>query len=135
MDNMTTAQRSVAMSRVRGSDTKPEIEVRRALHRLGYRYVLHDRKLPGVPDLVFPSRGKIIFVHGCFWHQHDRCRYASPPTTRVDFWMPKLAANRARDVANLAKLRRLGWSVMVVWECELKNHSRAVSRMVKFLDS
>jgi DNA mismatch endonuclease (patch repair protein) len=135
MDNLTVAQRRFTMSRVRGSGTGPEMTVRKALHRLGYRYVLHDKRLPGVPDLVFPSREKIIFVHGCFWHQHENCRYGNPPSTRVDFWLPKLAANRARDKSNLAKLRRLGWKVMVVWECELKTLPKTIARMVKFLES
>ena len=134
MDNMTEAQRSFAMSRVRGKSTKPEMLVRRALHKLGYRYVLHDKRLPGAPDLVFPARRKVIFVHGCFWHQHEKCRYAAPPSTRVDFWLPKLAANRARDASNTAKLRRAGWKALVVWECELKDLSKAVNRITKFLD-
>ena len=118
MDNMTAAQRSAAMSRVRAGETKPEMMVRRALHRLGYRYVLHDRRLPGAPDLVFPSRRKIIFVHGCFWHQHHGCKKAAPPSSRIDFWLPKLAANRARDRAVSQRLRREGWDVAIVWECE-----------------
>jgi DNA mismatch endonuclease, patch repair protein len=122
------------MKSVRGSDTKPEMLVRRALHKLGYRYVLHDKRLPGSPDLVFPIRGKVIFVHGCFWHQHENCRYSDPPSTRVDFWLPKLAANRARDVRNLRKLKKAGWKTMVLWECELYDFSRALKRMVGFLN-
>jgi len=135
MDNLTKTQRSFAMSRVRGRGTSPEMTVRKALHNLGYRYVLHDRRLPGAPDLVFPSRGKIIFVHGCFWHQHGSCRYGSPPSTRVDFWLPKLAANRQRDRSNTAKLRRLGWKVLIVWECELKTLPKTIARMVNFLEN
>jgi DNA mismatch endonuclease, patch repair protein len=122
------------MSRVRGSDTKPEMLVRRALHKLGYRYVLHDRRLPGIPDLVFPSRRKVIFVHGCFWHQHENCRHSAPPSTRLDFWLPKLAANRARDARNSRTLSESGWRVMVLWECELNDLPPAVVRMVKFLN-
>ncbi|MEO5670210.1 MAG: very short patch repair endonuclease [Ramlibacter sp.] len=134
MDNMTVAQRSSAMSRVRGTGTKPEMLVRKALHRLGYRYKLHDRQLPGVPDLVFPSRKKIIFVHGCFWHQHG-CKKAMPPASRIDFWLPKLAANRARDKAVARQLRRAGWTVRTVWECELQqNRDRAIAGLVDFLE-
>jgi DNA mismatch endonuclease, patch repair protein len=135
MDNMNAAQRSAAMSRVRATETKPELLVRRALHRLGYRYILHDRRLPGVPDLVFPARRKIIFVHGCFWHQHVGCKKAMPPTSRIDFWLPKLAANRARDKSVLRQLRRAGWQVAIVWECELKGDlQKTIAGLIEFLN-
>jgi DNA mismatch endonuclease, patch repair protein len=134
-DNMTAAQRSALMKRVRRADTTPEMIARRALHGLGYRYVLHDRKLPGSPDLVFPGPRKVIFIHGCFWHQHEGCRFATVPSSRIDFWLPKLAANRVRDRSCAAKLRKSGWKVMTVWECELRDVPRAVRRMVLFLDS
>jgi DNA mismatch endonuclease, patch repair protein len=135
MDNMTQSQRSAAMSRVRGKDTKPEMLVRRGLHRLGFRYVLHDRRLPGSPDLTFPSRKKAIFVHGCFWHQHEGCRFATVPSTRPEFWGPKLKANRDRDAAAVQALKREGWKVRIVWECELARPELVIARLVKFLES
>jgi len=109
------------MALIRGRDTKPELRVRRALHAAGLRYVLHDRRLPGVPDLVFPSRRIALFVHGCFWHQHPSCKAARMPKSRLDFWKPKLDGNVARDKRQRAKLRRMGWSVMVIWECETRD--------------
>jgi len=107
------------MSRIRAKDTKPELTVRSLLHRLGYRYRLHDRKLPGCPDLVLPRWNCVVFVHGCFWHRHSRCRYAYVPKSRKAFWMAKFAANVSRDKQTLRRLRRLGWKPIVVWECEL----------------
>lgn len=133
-DTLTTAERSALMKRVRRSDTTPEMVVRRALHRRGFRYVLNDRRLPGSPDLVFPSRRKVIFVHGCFWHYHQGCARAKIPSTRPEFWAPKLAANRARDKAAVSALRRAGWRVMTVWECELLDADRAIERIVRFLE-
>lgn len=106
------------MSRVRGKDTKPEMAVRRMLHRDGYRYRLHRRDLPGTPDLVFPSRRVALFVHGCFWHRHEHCRRASTPKTRVAFWENKFRRNVERDRINLNRLEQQGWRVIVVWECE-----------------
>jgi DNA mismatch endonuclease (patch repair protein) len=108
------------MALVRGKNTKPEIAVRRLVHALGYRFRLHRRDLPGAPDLVFPGRRKVIFVHGCFWHQHDdpSCWRSRLPKTRQEFWVPKLAGNAARDRRNLAALGAAGWKTMVVWECQ-----------------
>lgn len=116
-------ERSENMRRVRSKNTRPEMIVRRALHRVGLRYRLHDRKLPGQPDLVFPSRRSVVFVHGCFWHRHERCKRAAPPATNEEFWLRKLAQNVSRDAAATAQLRELGWSVHVVWECEIRNGS------------
>jgi len=122
------------MSRIRGKDTKPEMIVRRLVHAAGYRYRLHRRDLPGCPDLVFPGRGKVIFVHGCFWHRH-RCRYGrSMPSTRKAFWKRKLEANRARDRKNRRALRRQGWDVFVVWECQTKRPDWLLPRLVNFLE-
>jgi len=122
------------MSRIRGKDTKPEMIVRRLVHAAGYRYRLHRRDLPGCPDLVFPGRGKVIFVHGCFWHRH-RCRYGRPmPSTRKAFWKRKLEANRARDRKNRRALRRQGWDVFVVWECQTKRPDWLLPRLVNFLE-
>jgi DNA mismatch endonuclease (patch repair protein) len=120
-DPLSTAARSERMSRVRSKHTKPELRVRRLVFALGFRYRLHVANLPCTPDLVFRGRKKIILVHGCFWHrhQHNGCRLARLPRSRLGFWLPKLEANRARDSRNVSKLRRLGWSVMTVWECQL----------------
>jgi DNA mismatch endonuclease (patch repair protein) len=133
MDTLTPEQRSVRMSRVRGQDTKPEMAVRRALHALGFRFRLHDKRLPGRPDLVFPGRGKVVFVHGCFWHRHEGCTLARLPKSRLEFWIPKLEANRARDAAKLAALSEAGWRATVIWECELKDMKRAAERLARFL--
>jgi DNA mismatch endonuclease (patch repair protein) len=130
MDTLTPAERSERMSRVRSRDTKPEMLVRRLVHKMGYRYRLHARKLPGNPDLVFPSLRKIIFIHGCFWHRHGSCKNTRWPKSRLAFWKPKLEENRQRDAANHRRLRRMGWRVMTVWECKLAQ-TEAVSRRVK----
>ena len=106
------------MRRITKTDTKPELAVRRAAHRLGYRFRLHRRDLPGTPDLVFPRLRKVILVHGCFWHQHVGCRLARQPKSRLDYWLPKLERNRKRDAETQAALRKLGWDVLVVWECQ-----------------
>src|SRR5437016_10732119 len=108
------------MSRIRSKDTKPELLVRRLIHTLGYRYRLHRRDLPGVPDLVFPSRRAVIFVHGCFWHRHKRCKGgARAPKSRLKYWKPKLEGNSVRDARNRKSLLRNGWRVLVIWECQL----------------
>lgn len=134
MDTLTRAQRSERMSRVRPKDTKPEWVVRRLLHRLGYRYRLHVRGLPGQPDLVFPSRKKVIFVHGCFWHRHPRCKNTRLPKSRLDFWKPKLEGNRKRDLKHQRQLRRLGWKFLVIWECETKSESLTKRKALEFLE-
>lgn len=110
--------RSRIMRAVRQKNTAPEMRLRRAIHSMGGRYRLHVRKLPGSPDLVFPARKLAVFVHGCFWHGHT-CRAGRPPKSRLDYWLPKLEANRARDLGKIDRLRALGWEVVVVWECEL----------------
>jgi len=107
------------MSRVRSKDTKPELAVRRLIHAMGYRYRLHGGKLPGRPDLVFASRRKVIFVHGCFWRRHPRCRNTRFPKSRRAFWETKLKENRRRDLRNQRRLRGLGWKFLVVWECQI----------------
>ena len=122
------------MSRIRGKDTKPEMTVRRLAHALGFRYRLHVTELPGTPDLVFPSRRKVIFVHGCFWHGHS-CSRGAVPQTRRGFWIPKLEKNRVRDLANLNKLGRLKWRRLVIWECQLNNLQRTETRIARFLDA
>jgi DNA mismatch endonuclease (patch repair protein) len=122
------------MSNIKGRDTQPERLLRRALHGLGYRYRLNDTSLPGRPDLVFPSRRKIIFVHGCFWHRHN-CRLGRPaPSTRKDFWAKKLERNQARDKEVRRALKKLGWNILTVWECQLKELSHVMKRVSAFLD-
>ena len=115
--------RSAIMAKVRCKDTKPEMIVRRALHRLGYRYRLHNKNLPGKPDIVFTSRKLAIFVHGCFWHRHEGCRRTSIPLTRRDYWEVKFNRNVARDQKNSRLLNESGWTVVIVWECDLKGSS------------
>jgi DNA mismatch endonuclease (patch repair protein) len=109
------------------------MQVRRLLHRLGYRYVLHRRDLPGVPDLVFPSRRKIVFVQGCFWHQHKECTDGRIPKSRATYWKPKLQRNVERDRLNILRLRRSGWKVMLVWECETGKIDALRKRLTRFL--
>lgn len=118
MDIVDQATRSRMMSRIRGKDTKPEMTVRRVAHRLGYRYRLHRAGLPGRPDLVFPRRRKVVFVHGCYWHRHPGCRFAYSPKSNVDFWTQKFENNVRRDLAALTLLRDSGWGPLIIWECE-----------------
>ena len=134
-DDVPEARRAV-MRAVKGKDTKPEMAVRRLLHRMGYRYRLHRNDLPGRPDLAFGPRKKAVFVHGCFWHQHSdaRCRRARMPLTRSQYWSPKLERNKERDGRNVADLNRLGWDVMIVWECWLKDIARTSAALDAFLD-
>lgn len=122
-DVLTTEQRRLNMSRIRGRDTKPEMFIRRGLHARGLRYRLQDRALPGRPDLVFPRYRAVIFVHGCFWHGHD-CPLFRLPSTRPGFWETKINTNRARDSVSYEALLTLGWRVLVIWECSLKGASR-----------
>lgn len=136
MDQFSPNDRSKIMSRIRSKNSKPELVVRRLVHSLGYRYRLHSRSLPGSPDLVFPKYRKVIFVHGCFWHRHSCRKGKSIPTTRRDFWESKLEANRLRDVKSRRQLNRLGWGVMVVWECQtgFRKLQFLTSRIVRFLE-
>lgn len=122
------------MALVRSTDTGPELAVRRLLHGMGYRYRLHVRDLPGKPDLVFRSRRCVIFVHGCFWHRHEDCSLARMPKSRVDFWEAKLESNRVRDAREVASLKKAGWRVFVVWECELKDKEKLAHRLSRFLE-
>lgn len=112
--------RSAQMALIRSRDTKPELRVRKVLHAAGLRYLLHDRRLPGAPDLVFPSRRVALFVHGCFWHCHPGCAGARLPKSRVNFWEPKLLSNVTRDQRQRLELEALGWTVLVIWECETR---------------
>ena len=138
-DSLTPEARSALMSRIRGKNTKPEMFVRRLVHGMGYRFRLHRKDLPGKPDLVFPRLKKVIFMHGCFWHYHDDpdCKSARIPKSNQAFWKPKLEGNRARDKINEAKLRELGWEVMVIWECQTRarDADRLRQEVSIFLDS
>lgn len=133
MDRLSVNRRSWLMSRVRGENTTPELTVRKYLHALGFRYRLHDRNLPGKPDIVLPKYRTVVFVHGCFWHRHRGCRYASMPKSNVKFWKGKFELNVARDKRNAAALRKAGWRCLTIWGCEAKlneNLDRLAERIV-----
>ena len=132
MDRLTTLQRSNLMARVRSRDTKPELTVRRTLHQLGFRYSLHRKDLPGKPDLVFSSKRKIIFVHGCYWHGHS-CKFGQAQSkSNVEFWQQKISTNKKRDSRVLRNLRKAGWSVAIIWECRIKKDIW-LNRIISFL--
>ena len=117
------------MSRIRGKNTKPEILVRKGLHARGFRFRLHNKKLPGSPDIVLPKYGVAIMVNGCFWHGHKGCRYATKPKSNVEFWETKIARNKHRDEVTAAHLEALGWTVITIWECELRTNSQLDDRL------
>ena len=135
MDRLTSERRSANMARIRHKDTKPEMVVRRLLYSSGYHYRLHRKNLPGKPDVVFESRKAVIFIHGCFWHQHSSptCRKSILPTTRRDFWEAKLKRNVERDAQQILQLGEMGYRVLVVWECELADLQELRQRLVCFL--
>ena len=134
MDTLTLSLRSHCMSRIRGKNTKPEILVRKGLHARGFRFRLHNKKLPGSPDIVLPKYGVAIMVNGCFWHGHKRCRYATKPKTNIEFWETKIARNQHRDEVTAAHLEALGWTVITVWECELRGKLESNTRFDKLAD-
>ena len=136
-DVVDQATRSRMMAAIQGRNTKPEVALRRGLHRSGFRYVLHDRRLPGRPDIVFPRYQAVVFVHGCFWHRHDGCRYATTPKTRPEFWSKKFEANVARDQRNRQAVSEAGWKTAVVWECALRGPrlDETVARVSQWLRS
>ena len=120
-DTITSERRSWNMSQIRGKDTKPELRVRSLLHRMGFRFRLHRKDLPGRPDIVLPKYRTVVLVHGCFWHRHPECRFAYMPKSRISFWSKKFKQNVERDKRNQQAMADLGWKVIVVWECELRN--------------
>jgi DNA mismatch endonuclease, patch repair protein len=126
-------QRSRIMRAVKSRNTGPETAVRRIAHRLGYRFRSHRKDLPGRPDLVFPARRKVIFVHGCFWHRHDCARGSRRPKSNTEYWRKKIRRNYLRDKANIAALKKRGWRAAVVWECELKEPAKVANRLARFL--
>lgn len=131
---MSPAQRSAHMSKIRSKNTKPELKLRQLLHAQGYRYRLHDKNLPGSPDLVFAGRHKAIFVHGCFWHGHACPVGSRLPKSNTEFWSDKRTRNQARDAAQMEKLYALGWEVLVLWECETNNTETMMATAKSFLD-
>ncbi|WP_272910951.1 very short patch repair endonuclease [Falsiroseomonas oryziterrae] len=135
VDSLTPPERSRIMAAVRAKNTRPEMAVRSLVHRMGYRFRLHRKGLPGRPDLVFPGRRAVIFVHGCFWHRHPdpTCPLARMPKSRLDFWRPKLEANKERDSANVSRLTEQGWRTLVVWECELRDMAAVAENVRRFL--
>ncbi len=133
-DTMTPEERSERMSRVRSRNSKPEMRVRSLVHRLGFRYRLHNKMLPGKPDIVLTRHKKVILIHGCYWHQHGVCRPLAIPENNPDFWRKKFAENLERDRRNLEELAELGWQVLVVWECETKDAEGLEAKIRGFLD-
>ncbi|MCE6980376.1 DNA mismatch endonuclease Vsr [Pseudomonas frederiksbergensis] len=133
MDILTPIQRSNCMQRIKSKNTKPELIVRSMCHRLGYRFRLGRKDLPGTPDLVFPRLKLCLFVHGCFWHRHEGCKYAYSPKTRVDFWESKFARNVIRDNKVMNALKASGWNTGVVWECETKNAAFLEKKLIEIL--
>jgi len=133
MDTIDAQRRSENMRRIRNKDTKPELLLRSLLHQHGYRFRIHRKDLPGKPDIVFPGRRKVIFVHGCFWHKHEDCREGRVPSSRQDYWGPKLKRNQERDAAAVAELREQGWDVEIIWECEV-GRSEIPVRLDRFLN-
>ena len=128
-DRLSRERRSWNMSRIRGKDTKPEVLVRSILHRMGCRFRLHRKDLPGKPDIVLPMHRTVVEVRGCYWHRHGGCSNCTTPSTNAEFWMKKFDGNVARDRRNDRALRKMGWKVVVVWECELKNLEKVASRL------
>ncbi len=128
-DVFTKSKRSEVMSLIKNRNTKPELAVRSLLHRMGFRFRLHRADLPGKPDIVLPRYKTVIFVHGCFWHRHKGCRFAYTPKSRTDFWLKKLESNMVRDQLVKADLERLGWRVITVWECELREPGQLANRL------
>lgn len=133
VDILTKEQRSLNMSRIGGRDTGPELVVRRTAHRMGLRFRLYRKDLPGTPDLVFPKHRLAVFVHGCYWHRHDGCQFAYSPKSRVEFWTKKFKQNVARDSRNQSLLRDLGWRILVIWECETRDIQTVEDKLREYL--
>jgi DNA mismatch endonuclease, patch repair protein len=132
-DIVSCSKRKEMMSSVKQRHTKPEIAVRKLLHRNGFRFRLHNKKLPGTPDIVLPKYKTVIFVHGCFWHQHENCRKARRPTSNVEFWNEKLDKNIERDNRKESELIKAGWKVLTIWDCEIKDEKRIIEKIKKLI--
>jgi DNA mismatch endonuclease (patch repair protein) len=132
-DIYSKEKRSWVMSKVSGNNTKPEIIVRRLIHSMGFRYRLHYKKLPGKPDIVFPKKKKVIFVHGCFWHGHEGCKKSKRPTSNSDFWNKKIEQTIIRDNKLIFELKNLGWSVLIIWECQIKDLEKLKHTLFTFI--
>jgi DNA mismatch endonuclease (patch repair protein) len=132
-DVFTPEKRSKIMSRIRGKDTNPEKKVRSVLHRMGYRFRLHRKDLPGNPDIILPKFKKAIFVHGCFWHQHPGCKRAALPSSNREFWKNKLQGNRERDLKKIDSLKKDGWDVLIIWQCEIKSEDNLAHKLKDFI--
>ncbi len=131
VDKISKARRSQNMQRIKSKNTKPELQVRSLLHKMGYRFRLHGKTLPGQPDIVLSKCGAVIFVHGCFWHLHGRCRDGTMPKSHVRYWSEKLADNKKRDLRNIRKLRQMGWNVLRFWECEIEKQPEKVVQKLR----
>jgi DNA mismatch endonuclease, patch repair protein len=134
-DIVSRSKRKEMMSSVKQRHTKPEIAVRKLLHRHGFRFRLHNKKLPGTPDIVLPKYKAVIFVHGCFWHQHEGCRKARRPTSNVEFWNEKLDKNIERDSRKELELKNSGWKVLTIWDCEIKDENSLIEKVKNFLSA
>tara|TARA_Y100000746_G_scaffold76986_1_gene64847 strand:+ start:184 stop:600 length:417 start_codon:yes stop_codon:yes gene_type:complete len=132
-NHIISASRSKNMSAIKSKNTKPEVEVRKLLHSMGFRFRLHKKDLPGSPDIVLPKYKTVIFVHGCFWHRHQNCKYASNPKTRVDFWNKKFKDNIERDIKVRKELENLEWNCLIIWECQIKNKTYLKEKLRTFL--
>lgn len=132
-DTLSRQQRSENMARIRSKDTQPELRVRSLLHGLGFRFRLHSKQLPGSPDIILPKYNAVVFVHGCLWHGHSKCRRGRRPKSNVDYWNRKITRNLERDATNAELLRRLGWKRIVIWECELKDTNQIVNKLTSLL--
>jgi DNA mismatch endonuclease (patch repair protein) len=134
VDKLTPEHRSWNMSRIKSSNTKPELIVRSILHRMGFRFRLHRKDIPGKPDIVLPKYKTVIFVHGCFWHRHEGCKYAYTPKSRVDFWEAKFSSNIKRDIKVKKQLDELNWNIFVIWECELSDINSLRKKIQKYFN-
>ena len=133
-DHVSLEKRSAIMKRIRSKDTNPEMTVRKLIYSLGYRYRLHEKSLPGKPDIVFLGRKKAIFVHGCFWHCHS-CKKGKPPSSNLEYWLPKLKSNQERDIRNQELIADLGWKILVIWQCQISNTILLKESILDFLKS
>jgi DNA mismatch endonuclease Vsr len=133
VDRLSKSQRSQHMARIRSKNTGPELAIRRALFRLGYRFRLHINDLPGTPDIVFRNRRKAVFIHGCFWHAHKGCHLAKIPKTRTEYWRAKFLRNAKRDRSSKRKLRSMGWSTLTIWECQIAREEHVMRRLTRYL--